>query len=192
MIKLINTTKGFITAGTLFAVMLSMPFASSIVMQQQTADLIYESIDEVPEKNVAMVLGAAAYPTRLSDILQDRMDAGIELHEADKVTKLILTGAPNEVEGMKEYALEKGISENDIIEDPEGLNTLASIKNAEDISEMIIVTQNYHLPRALFIARYLGIDAVGYASDKRSYEKIFEFKSREILASSKAMMELLF
>jgi SanA protein len=182
--------KGFVTVSTMLALFLSFPFASSIFIQHQTADQIYKTAEEVPEKNVALVLGAAAYPAYLSDILQDRMETAIELYETEKVQKLILTGAPNEVEGMKEYALEREVEENDLIEDSEGVNTLASIRNASDISELIIVTQSFHLPRALFMARHLGIDAIGVASDRRTYTKIFEFKKREILATSKAMIDL--
>lgn len=190
MKKIALNKKGFASVGTVIVLMLSLPFISSAVIRQQTAKEIYETVEEVPEANVALVLGAAAYPARLSDVLQDRMDTAIELYNSEKVQKLILTGAPNEVEKMMEYAIEKGVEENDIIEDPEGLNTFASIKNADHISEMIIVTQSYHLPRALFIADHFGIDAVGLASDKRTYLKMFDFKKREILASTKAMLDL--
>jgi len=190
MTKIILNTKGFATIGTVIMLMLSLPFVSSAVIKQQTVKLIYETVEEVPEMNVALVLGAAAYPSRLSDILQDRMDTAIELYNAEKVQKLILTGARNEVKGMKNYALENEVKENDIIEDPEGINTLASIQNAVHISEMIIVTQAYHLPRALFIARHFGIDAVGLSSDKRTYLKMFDFKKRELLAATKAMLDL--
>lgn len=188
--KNIFCKKGFVTVGAVFLLILSLPFASSIFVQQQTANLIHQKIDEVPEKNITMILGAAAYPSRLSDILQDRMDTAIELYEAEKTQKLLLTGAVNEVKGMKQYALDKGVEENDLIEDPKGLNTFASMKNAQDISEMIIVTQKYHLPRALFMAKHFDIDAVGLASDKRTYTKIFEFKKREVLAVTKAMLDL--
>lgn len=184
--------KGFVTVSTALMIFLSLPFASSIFIHHQAGDKIYEIVEEVPEKNVALVLGAAAYPAYLSDVLIDRMETAIELYEAEKVQKLILTGAPNEVEGMKEYAIERGVEENDLIEDPEGLNTLASIKNADHISEMVIITQAFHLPRALFIARHFDIDAVGMVSDKRSYANIFDFKKREILASTKAMLDLYF
>ncbi len=190
MKKLIFCKKGFVTVGAVFLLILSLPFASSVFVQHQTADLIHQGIDEVPEKNITMILGAAAYPSRLSDILQDRMDTAIELYEAEKTQKLLLTGAVNEVKGMKQYALDKGVEENDLIEDPKGLNTFASMKNAQDISEMIIVTQKYHLPRALFMAKHFGIDAVGLTSDKRSYAKIFEFKKREVLAVTKAMLDM--
>ncbi len=182
--------KGFITVSAALTLFFTLPFASSVYIQQSTSDQIYKTAESVPEKNVALVLGAAAYPTSLSDILVDRMETAIELYETEKVQKLILSGAPNEVEGMKEYALKREVEENDLIEDPKGLNTLASVRNASDISELIIVTQAFHLPRALFMAKHLGIDAVGVASDRRTYAKIFDFKKREVLATSKAMMDL--
>ncbi|MBN2096586.1 YdcF family protein [Candidatus Peregrinibacteria bacterium] len=190
MNKISLCKKGFVTVSATLALFLSLPFASTVYIQQSTLDRIYETVESAPEKNVALVLGAAAYPTSLSDILADRMETAIELYETEKVQKLILSGAPNEVEGMKKYALERGVEENDLIEDPKGLNTLASIRNASDISELIIVTQAFHLPRALFIAKHLGISAVGIASDRRTYAKIFDFKKREVLATSKAMMDL--
>jgi len=183
-------TKGFATVGTLFSILFTLPFASSIFMKQQAVGSIYQTVEEVPEANVALVLGAAAYPSRLSDILQDRVDTAIELYEAEKVQKLIMSGAPNEVEGMVKYALENGVVENDLIEDPKGINTLASIQNASFINEMVIVTQRFHLPRALFMARHFGVDAVGLSSDKREYLNMFEFKKRELLASTKAMLDL--
>lgn len=182
--------RGFVTVGAIFSLLFTLPFASSIFMKQQAAGSIYQTVEDVPETNVALVLGAAAYPTRLSDILQDRVDTAIELYEAGKVQKLIMTGAPNEVESMMKYAMEKGVVENDLIEDPKGINTLASIRNASFIDEMVIVTQRFHLPRALFMARHHGIEAVGLASDKREYLNIFEFKKREILASTKALLDL--
>lgn len=169
-----------------------MPMVSSLLIKLQTVDSIYETVEEVPEANVALVLGAAAYPNGISDVLKDRLDTAIELYKADKITKIIMSGAPNEVEKMVEYALNNEIEENDLIEDPEGVSTFDSLKNANHISELIIVTQKYHLPRALFIARYLGIKSYGLTSDKHSYAKIFEFKKRELLATSKAVLDLFF
>jgi len=190
MNKISLCKKGFITVSATLALFLSLPFASSVYIQQSTADRVYQTAESAPERNVALVLGAAAYPSYLSDILVDRMETAIELYETEKIQKLILSGAPNEVEGMKQYALDRGVEENDLIEDPEGLNTLASVRNASDISELTIVTQAFHLPRALFIAKHLGVNAVGVASDRRTYTKIFDFKKREVLATSKAMIDL--
>jgi SanA protein len=189
---MIFTKKGFTTIGAILFMMFSLPGVSSTLIKLQTVDAIYEVAEEVPEANVALVLGAAAYPTRMSDILKDRVDSAIELYNSDKITKIIMSGAPNEVEKMVEYALSQGVEENDLIEDPEGLNTFASIKNAGNISKLIIVSQKYHLPRALFIANNFGIESYGFASDRHSYDKIFDFKVRELLATSKVMMDLFF
>jgi SanA protein len=183
--------KGFITAGLTIAILLSMPFVSSFVMRMQAADEMYENVGEVPAKDIGLVLGAAAYPSGLSDILKDRMDTAIEVYEAGKVSTLIMSGAPNETTAMKNYALDNGVPETAIAEDPAGLNTMASIENASSLNRsMIIVTQKYHLPRALFIANHYGVDAVGLIADRHEYAKIFEFKKRELLATTKAMLDL--
>jgi len=191
MKKLFFSKKGFVTAGVLLMILFCMPFASSVIMQIDTGGNIYDNIENVPSKNVALVLGAAAYPSRLSDILQDRVDTAIELYKDKKISKIIMSGAPNESDSMAKYAIDKGVQENDIIKDIKGINTFASIQNAKNAKHMVIITQSFHMPRALFIAKHLGIDAVGLTSDKREYAKSFEFKKREILAASKAMMDLL-
>ena len=183
--------KGFITAGVVIIMLLSMPFASVAVIKLQTADQIYETVEEVPQKELALVLGAAAYPSRLSDVLQDRVDTAIELYEAEKVSVLIMSGAQHEAEAMKEYAVENGVPEEVVIEDFGGVNTLASVSNIDKLDRSItIVTQKFHLPRALFIADHFDIDAVGIIADKHEYTKIFEFKKREILATTKAILDL--
>ena len=185
--------KGFIIVGLAIAIiiLLSIPFIPSILIRVHTADLIYEKIEEIPQKEVALILGAAAYGNRLSDILRDRVDVGIELYEADKIQKIIMSGAPNEAEAMQLYAIEAGVPKKIIIQDDKGLNTLSSIKNTSiNYKDVIIVTQKYHLPRALFMARYFDINAIGLMADKREYAKIFDFKKREILATAKAVVEL--
>lgn len=183
--------KGFITAGAILTILFSMPFASSILIKYQTSDLIYSKLENVPKKDAALVLGAAVYPSGLSDILQDRVDSAIELYKAKKVTGLIMSGSKNESEGMAFYATQRGVKANDIIKDPNGIDTISSVKNARNTKEIIIVTQSFHLPRAIFLARHFGINAVGFSADKRDYTKIFDFKKRELLATSKAVMDVI-
>lgn len=183
--------KGIVAIGTIFVMLLAMPFSSTVIVSAITADQIYENIEEVPTKDVGLVLGAAAYGSRLSDVLRDRVDTGIELYEAEKISTIIMTGAENEVVAMANYATEHGIPATSIIEDPKGINTLASVTNIAGSEQSVtIVTQKYHLPRALFIANHLGIEAVGITADKSKYTKIFEFKKREIFATTKAMLDL--
>lgn len=179
--------------GVLAALFLSMPFVSSIYVKIWTVGRMYQSAETVPAKDSALVLGAAAYGKRLSDVLQDRVDTAIELYKDKKVEKLIMSGAPNETVAMKLYAIEKGIPNEDVIEDPKGLNTLASVQNAIDRNEsLIIVTQRFHLARALFMADHYNIDAVGLTADRQEYGKLYEFRKRELLATSKMMLNLFF
>ncbi len=183
--------KGFVTLGALMALVLMFPFSASLLMRQTTQPFLYSSISDVPAQEATLVLGAAAYPTRLSDILQDRVDTAIELYKADKTKTLIMSGAPNEVEKMAEYALEQGVKAEDIRQDPKGLNTLASVENAsKEHKALVIVTQNFHLPRAVFMARHFGVKAVGLSADRHDYLKQFDFERRELLASTKAMLDL--
>jgi len=183
--------KGLITIGTLLVMMLATPFLGSTVISVQTADQIYESVEEIPQKELALILGAAAYGDRLSDILRDRVDTGIELYKAEKVSILVMSGALNEVEAMKKHAIGKNVPEEAITGDIYGINTMASVKNIAELGRSTtIVTQKYHLPRALFIANTQGIDAVGMVADKHEYIKIQEFKTRELLATSKAILDI--
>ncbi len=183
--------KGIITISTLLIMMLATPFMGSTIIGVQTADQIYETVEEIPQKEIGLVLGAAAYGDRLSDILRDRVDTAVELYEAKKISVLIMSGAQNEVEAMKNYAIEHNIPPEAIAQDATGLNTMASVTNIAELNKsVIIVTQKYHLPRALFIANTQGIDAVGITADKHIYIKIFEFKTRELLATSKAVLDI--
>lgn len=185
--------KGSITAGTLLTLLLAMPFASTIWMKAMAEPMIYETVEAVPASELAVVLGAAAYnPHSLSPILQDRLDTALELLEAKKVTKILITGAPNEVEAMENYLKEKSVPPDAMLKDPEGLNTLASIQNIpDDYKKVIIVTQRFHLPRALFYARQYEFRAIGVTADRREYAKIYDFKKREILAATKALLDII-
>lgn len=190
--KIKNIKKGFVTISILAAMVISMPFASSLVIKAQTYNDIYEITDEIPQKEVGLVLGAAAYGDRLSDILRDRVDTAIDLYNTEKISAMIMSGSADETRAMKKYAINLGIPEAAVIEDPAGLNTLASVKNISNLERsVIIITQKYHLPRALFMADHLKVDAIGVISDRHTYIKISEFKAREILATTKAMLDLI-
>lgn len=152
------------------------------------------SLDEVPESQAALVLGALVYENgNVSPILADRLDVGIELYNKKTVDKLLLSGDHgqkeyDEVNAMKNYVLLYGIDDEDIFLDHAGFNTYQSMYRAKEVFEadkLIIVTQSFHLPRAVYIARKLGIDAYGVASDKHYYPKINQYKQREFLARCK-------
>ena len=110
-------------------------------------------------------------------ILKDRLDAAFELYQAGKVQKLLFSGDNrfvdyNEPGKMLEYALAHGIPREDVVLDYAGRRTYDTCYRARDIfnvSEAIVVTQRYHLPRTLETCRVLGLDVVGYIADRQAY-----------------------
>lgn len=160
--------------------------------------------DEVPSHPVAIVLGARTYPDgRPSPMLNDRVRMGVALYHANKVERLLMTGdnsaaAHHEVDVMRDLAIELGVPAEAIIVDPEGYRTYASCYRAVHtyaIEAAIVVTQAYHLDRALLLCDSMGIDAVGVAADDlrpNGYGGTGEQWGviREIPATVKAVLDL--
>ena len=140
---------------------------------------------DAPARPVAIVFGAAG------EILEDRVSTGVELYKAGKVQKLLMTGdnsrdGYNEPEAMRRQAIAEGVPPSAIVCDYAGFRTYDSLYRAHAIfgvSSALLVTQRYHLPRALFLAHRLGIkDAVGVDAAKRNYVGQWGFDVREIAA----------
>ena len=154
--------------------------------------LICTSIAAAPNAPVAIVFGAQGA------ILTDRVLTGVELYKAGKVKKLLMTGDNNrndynEPAQMQAQALILGVPARDIVCDYAGFRTFDSLYRARDIfgvHHAILVTQRYHLPRALFIARHLGIDVVGVDAAKRTYVGQRMFNAREVVAIETAWFDV--
>ncbi|MBR5314943.1 MAG: YdcF family protein [Clostridia bacterium] len=152
------------------------------------------------EYDCILVLGAGVRGNRPSPMLQDRLDYAIDLYNQGKAPKLLMSGDHgqtdyDEVNIMKAYAIEKGIPSEDIFMDHAGFSTYESIYRAKQVFEaekIIIVTQEYHLFRALYVANALEVDAVGYASDPREYAGQEYRELREILARGKDFVYCIF
>ena len=120
-----------------------------------------------------IVLGAGVWGENPSPMLEDRLLEGIKLYENNVAPKIIMTGDHgrdeyDEVNVMKKFAMDKGVPSGDIFMDHAGFSTYESLYRAKEIFEadkVVIVTQEYHLYRALHIANKLGIEAYGVASD---------------------------
>ncbi len=145
----------------------------------------------MPQRPVALVFGAGYWPDGTpSDILRDRVAAAAELYRAGRVRKLLFSGDNrfqhyNEPAKMREVALSLGVPEEDIVLDYAGRRTYDTCYRARDIfglREVVVVTQRYHLPRALYTCQRLGLDAVGYVADRRPYIHIRRYQAREIPA----------
>ena len=160
---------------------------------------IYAVAEAVPELPVAVVFGAGYWPDGTpSDVMRDRVAAGVELYRAGRVRKVLFSGDNrfidyNEPAKMKEVALGLGLPEEAIVLDYAGRRTYDTCYRARDIfglREVVLVTQRYHLPRALYICQKLGLDAVGYVADRRTYVHIGQYWLREIPALWASWWEL--
>lgn len=155
--------------------------------------LTYEDLKDIDNIDCILVLGAGIRNNNPSPMLEARLLEGINLYNEGISNKILMSGDHgqdnyDEVNVMKRYALEKGINSEDVFMDHAGFSTYDSIYRAKKIfgaKKIIIVTQKYHLYRALYIANELGIEAYGINSDPRSYRGQFKREVREILARNK-------
>jgi vancomycin permeability regulator SanA len=152
---------------------------------------IYSAADQVPQRPVAVVFGAGYWPDGTpSDVMKDRVQAAVDLFRAGKVRKVLFSGdnrfaSYNEPATMREYALGLGLPDEAIVLDYAGRRTYDTCYRARDIfglTDVVLVTQRYHLPRALYTCGRLGLNAVGYAADRRSYVFIRSYRLREVPA----------
>ena len=159
----------------------------------------YSASDAAPR--IAIVFGARVYRNeRLSAMLRDRVDTAIDLYFAGKVDKLLLSGGQNGVEydepaAMMAHALERGVPAADLQPDYGGLRTYDSCYRAANIFQVeqaVLVTQEFHLPRALLLCDNLGIEVVGVKADRRDYApgSIAWSETRETPALLAALVDL--
>jgi vancomycin permeability regulator SanA len=158
-----------------------------------------EALDPVPHTPVAIVFGAGlAAGNEPSPMLAERLDAAIALRRAGKVQRLLLSGDSSdryhdETAAMRRYLLARGIAAEELVDDPAGLSTYDSCFRARAVfglNRALLVTQDYHLPRALYIANSIGLDARGAASDKSPRPR-WKLELREALSRSLAFLWVL-
>lgn len=156
--------------------------------------------ETVEPARVAIVFGAAVYSDgRLSSVLRDRMDTAVALYQAGKVEKLLVSGDNrvdqyNEPGAMMDYAIMRGVAPADIQPDYAGLRTYDTCYRARHIFEVeqaIVVTQAFHLPRAIFTCRQLGVDVMGTEADLRPYRGSGWYEFRETIATARALWDVL-
>lgn len=169
-----------------------------VVMNRYGQKYILEMKDLPINCDTVIVLGAGIRPDgNPCDILVDRLDTGAKVYVRRISKTILLTGENsgedyNELKVMRNWIMNKytevNVREQDLLIDNCGFCTFDSMYRAKsvfDIESAIISTNSYHLPRAIYIARKLGIDAYGIASDMREYDRMKEYKMREVLAQIK-------
>lgn len=180
---------------------LLLPLAWQWWVQAHYEPLIY-AVGNVPPQRVAIVLGARVYGDgRLSGMLRDRVETAVALYKAGKVQKLLMSGDNstldyNEPDAMKAHAVALGVPAADIQPDYGGRRTYDSCYRAQAVFQVesaVLVTQAFHLPRALFTCEQLGLHVVGVAADMGRYDprSVAWSETREAPATLVALLDVL-
>ncbi|HEY4522517.1 MAG TPA: ElyC/SanA/YdcF family protein [Candidatus Paceibacterota bacterium] len=167
-----------------------------ITIRMTTTRYLYVSIDDVPKTDAAVVLGAAVRRGQPTPVLEERAYTAAELYRNGKVSKILVTGdnsalTHDEVTPVRKYLLEAGIPAEDIFLDHAGFDTYSSMYRAREIfgaHSVTVVTQDFHLPRAVYLARHLGLTAYGMTAQSSGVS--LRNYLREVPASVKALLNL--
>lgn len=163
--------------------------------------LTSEEAAKVEDVDCILVLGCLVKQGGIpSDMLHDRLRRGVELYNTAAASKLLMSGdhgtdGYDEVDAMKQFAVDEGIPSSDVFMDHAGFSTYESVYRAKEVfgaKKIIIVTQEYHLYRAIYIAEQLGLEAYGVSSDYRNYLNQSSRDLREVLARVKDFASCIF
>ena len=179
-------------------VLIMFPVIWRSALKRQYRSNIFDP-KSAPQKEAAVVFGAAVFHNgRLSTVLRDRMNTAVQLYKNGKVERILVSGdrrndGYDEPGSMMAYAINSGINPEHIIPDYGGKRTYDTCYRARenfDIGSAILVTQEFHLPRALFTCNRLGLPAVGVSADQRIYRAASWYEFRETAASTIALLDI--
>lgn len=183
-------------------VMIVIVLGINFYVKLSTKNQIIENKDNPNLKDVdcIIVLGAGVWGDKPSPMLEDRLLEAISLYENNTSSKIIMSGDHgkeeyDEVNTMKNFAIQKGVPSENIFMDHAGFSSYESIYRAKEIfgaKKVVIVTQKYHLYRALYIANRLDLESYGVASNPRIYGGETYRELREILARNKDFVKCIF
>lgn len=182
------------------AICVGAVFGIDYYVRKSTEEYILQPENAGDGYDCILVLGCGVYDDTPSHMLEDRLLQGIELYFNGAGGKLLMSGDHgrenyDEVNVMKNFALDRGVPSEDVFMDHAGFSTYESMYRAKEIfkaERILIVTQEYHLYRAIYDARALGIEAYGVASDPRSYSGQIYRDVREVLARNKDFLFCIF
>ena len=161
-----------------------------------STDRIFNDVDSIPaEDRIAVVLGARTRNGEPSDMLYDRVVTAVDLFKAGKTSKLLMSGGDDEPEVMKKLAVSLGVPEADIVLDDQGLRTYDSCIRARqlfDVTRAIVVTQDFHLARSIYLCQSLGVDSIGMNAKRRVYQAEGFGWNREYIANVAAWYDVNF
>lgn len=175
-------------------------FFPKLILLLYAAPRIF-TVDNVPAKRVAIVFGAGLLRDgSAGPVLRDRVETAVQLYQQGKVKKLLMSGDNrfveyNEPEAMRQYALDLGIPNDDIVLDYAGRRTYDTCYRAKAIFQVdsaILVTQAFHLPRALFLCNSFGVESTGVEADNAYFRKISRlyWHTRELFATAQSVWDV--
>ena len=146
-------------------------------VKSSTKKNIYYSIKKFPKNDVGIIFGAGINGDQPSKYLKDRLDAGIALYKANRINKILLSGDNgrdeyDELTVMKNYCFKHGVDTTKIFIDYAGFDTYSTMYRAKhifNIKKATLISQEYHLNRAIYIGQKLGIKSVGYSANNGEY-----------------------
>ncbi|MBU0976308.1 MAG: ElyC/SanA/YdcF family protein [Patescibacteria group bacterium] len=187
-----------IAAATMMICVIS-PFLIYFIIKKSTADSIYHSARDIPAKRVAIVFGAQVNNnSEPSAVLRDRVLTAVSLYNNGKVEKIIMSGDNrfehyDEPSVMVSYAVEQGVPESALQPDYAGRRTYDTCLRAKEIfslDEAILITQDFHLPRAIFTCNSLGVQSLGLSADLSTYPAQRNLQMRDVFASTLAVIDI--
>lgn len=173
---------------------------SNVIIKQATQKDIYQTIANTPQKKVALLLGTSRYTTRGTTNLffKHRINAAAELYQQGKIKHIIVSGdnslhSYNEPREMQKALIALGIPDSAITLDYAGFRTLDSVVRCKEVfgqTEVVIISQRFHVERALFIANKYEMDAIGFAAQDPPEKYSVKTHFREYFAKTKAVIDL--
>jgi SanA protein len=192
----------FLTSVTLALLGLFTVYLINLQVASYSNNKIYQSVADVPNDNsIAIILGAKVWDDgSLSHALLDRVTTGVELYKAGKVKKLLMSGDNpsadyDEPTAMKGEAVKQGVPETDIVLDFAGRRTYDTCYRAKEIFEVkkaVIVSQEFHLPRSIYLCENIGVESVGIIANRRKYLGENYWAFREFFSVFSAWFEMNF
>ena len=199
MFKAVRKVLGALLTLAIIAILVLAGTNAAVILGTR-GDIVDVQTAAAYDADAIVVLGASVLPDGTpSGILEDRLDDAVQLYFAGAAPKIIMSGdngdaSYNECWAMKSYAVAQGVPSEDVFCDHAGFSTYETMYRARHVfgaERIVVATQTYHLYRALYAAKGLGMEAVGVPSDYHQYAKQDWYDLREIPARTKDFFQVL-
>jgi len=188
--------RGFLVAGALGLLAVAFVLGAGALVRAR-AGRLYRTVADVPLAEVAIVPGARVWDRQPSPMLEERLRAALALYRAGRVKKILASGDHgqhryDEVNAMRGWLEAAGVAPADVFLDHAGFRTLDTMERARrvfGVSSAVVCTQEFHLARAVFLARRAGIEATGLVAVEPSWSHAGWNRVREAMAQAAAVLD---